>query len=141
MKLLFRLMPLRLLLSLGLLLGTYSLSRAQFQGQLNRTIYGIVQKRPEFPGGADSLRAYLNREVVVPAEAKQQRIEGWVVVSFMVWADGSRSHVTVARGLGFGCDEEAIRVVNAMPKWLPGEQDGRPVNVKTQISVPFGVSN
>ncbi|WP_223860718.1 energy transducer TonB [Spirosoma validum] len=105
----------------------------------DKTVYTIVEKQPEFPGGMRAMENYLLTTVRYPAEAKKAGIIGRVFVSFIVEIDGRITGVERLNGLGFGCDEEAIRVINAMPRWTPGSQSGRPLRVKYRLPVLFGI--
>lgn len=96
-----------------------------------------VEKMPEFPGGFSALSDYLAKNVKYPEKAREAGIQGRVFVSFFVEKDGSLDEVKVMRSLGGGCDEEAIRVVKAMPKWIPGEQRGKPVRVSFMLPIYF----
>jgi len=96
--------------------------------------YTIVQEEPKFNG---DLYAFLYGEIKYPFEAKELGIQGKVYVSFIVETDGSVSTVELLRGIGGGCDEEAIRVVKMMPKWSPGKQGGVAVRVKFSLPVKF----
>lgn len=97
----------------------------------------IVQEpteEPEFVGGTDALYRFMGENIRYPEQAKKDGIEGMVYVRFVVEVDGSVTEAEVVRGIGGGCDEEVLRVINAMPKWKPGTQDGKPV--RTQYVVP-----
>ncbi|GAA4458409.1 hypothetical protein GCM10023189_30620 [Nibrella saemangeumensis] len=106
-----------------------------------REIFTVVEKTPRFPGGMQNLVPYLSQTIRYPAEARQNGVEGKVFVSFVVNMDGSISDVTVLKGLGYGTDEEAVRVVSNMPKWEPGTQRGRPVNVKYNLPIAFSLGH
>lgn len=96
-----------------------------------------VEEMPQFPGGDSELFAFLARNLKYPPEAKEIGVSGRVFVYFVVEPDGSISNATVKRGIGAGCDEEAIRVVSLMPKWSPGKQRGVPVRVQFTLPVKF----
>ena len=98
-------------------------------------VYQIVEEMPMFPGGEQAMLDYVSKNVVYPNEAQEKGISGRVFVSFIVEKDGSVNEVEVVRGIGGGCDEEAVRVVKAMPKWKPGKQDGKTVRVS--YTMPF----
>lgn len=100
-------------------------------------IFTIVEKMPSFPGGIESLFSYLGNNIEYPDMAKDARIEGKVYITFVVDKDGSIADVKVLRGIGGGCDEEAIRVVKGMPKWDPGEQRGKAVRVQYNLPINF----
>ncbi len=92
---------------------------------------------PEFPGGFDSLMKYLKENIVYPKLALENKIEGLVEVTFTIDIDGSISNIKVRKSLGFGCDEEAMRVIRRMPRWKPGMINGKPVRVAYMIPVKF----
>lgn len=100
-------------------------------------IFAAVEKEPAFPGGIDKFYAYLQKNVKYPAVAKENNVQGKVFVTFVVEKDGSLTDLKIARGIGSGCDEEAIRVLKASPHWTPGIQNGTKVRVQYTISVNF----
>ncbi len=100
-------------------------------------VYNVVEVDPEFPGGIEALYKYLAENITYPQQAKDSGIQGRVYVTFVVEKDGSITGAKVLRGIGGGCDEEALRVVNAMPKWTPGKQLGEPVRVQFNLPVVF----
>jgi TonB family protein len=100
-------------------------------------VYQIVEEMPQYPGGEEALMGYVSKNIVYPQEAQEKGISGRVFVSFVVEKDGSVSNVEVQRGIGGGCDEEAIRVIGAMPKWKPGKQDGKPVRVSYMMPITY----
>jgi protein TonB len=100
-------------------------------------IFTVVEAMPDFPGGMGKLMAYLGNNIKYPPFAKETNIQGRVFINFVVEPDGSISNVKVLRGIGGGCDEEAIRVVESMPKWKPGMQRGKPVRVSYNLPVKF----
>ncbi len=99
--------------------------------------FTVVEEQPSFPGGLEGLYKYLGDNIKYPSAARVAGISGPVYVEFVVWKDGSIRMVNLKRGIGFGCDEEALRVLNNMPKWNPGKQRAIPVNVKMIIPVKF----
>ena len=103
--------------------------------------YTFVEQMPEFPGGEDELRKYLVKNIVYPAIAQENGIKGTVYLSFVVGPDGSLSKVQVVRGIDKSCDDEAVRVVNKMPPWKPGRQNGKAVHVKFTIPIKFELRN
>lgn len=100
-------------------------------------IFTVVEQQPEFSGGMAALGQYLQKNLRYPAAAQRANISGRVFVSFVVNTDGTIQDVAVLKGLGFGTDEEAVRVVKTMPKWRPGKQSGRPVRVKFNLPINF----
>ena len=103
----------------------------------NDSIYQIVEVMPEFPGGTEKFMEYLSGNIKYPEEAKEKGISGRVFIQFVVEKDGSVSNVKVAKGIGKECDDEAVRVVKAMPKWKPGLMKGKPVRVNYMLPVNF----
>ena len=105
------------------------------------TVYQMVEEMPQFPGGENALMSHVSKNLVYPEEAKEKEIQGRVFVSFVIEKDGSVSNVKVLRGIGGGCDEEAVRAVSSMPKWKPGKMKGKPVRVNYQIPINFKLGN
>ena len=100
-------------------------------------VYMIVEQMPEFPGGDKELYQFIADNLKYPAEAKEKGIKGRVFVNFIVEPDGSVSDIRVLRGIGGGCDEEAVRIVESMPKFKPGMQNGEAVRVSYTVPVNF----
>jgi len=92
---------------------------------------------PEFPGGKNGLKRYFRKNYTYPQAARESGIEGTVFIRFVVKEDGSISDIAVLKGLGFGCDDEAIRLVRKMPKWIPGEHEGKRVAVYKTMPIGF----
>ena len=97
----------------------------------------FTEEEPEFPGGQDSLTAYLQREIVYPPIAKEYGIHGTVLIEFVVEKDGRVSHGKVKVPLFPDCNVEALRVVMSMPRWKPGKNMGRPVRCFYAVPVKF----
>jgi len=100
-------------------------------------IFTVVESMPEFPDGTVELYRYLNDNIKYPPLAKESGIQGRVFVNFVVEPNGNISNVKVLRGIGGGCDEEAVRVVENMPTWKPGKQRGRAVRVSYNLPIKF----
>ncbi len=100
-------------------------------------IFTYVQKFPKFPGGDDELQRFIAENIVYPVLALETGIEGVVVVQFVVDTKGKIKDIVVVRDIGGGCGQAAIDVVNLMPSWEPGEQNGRPVTVRYTLPVRF----
>jgi protein TonB len=100
-------------------------------------IFTIVEEMPSFPGGEAALMKFLGNNIKYPAIAKDAGIQGTVFVTFVVDEDGNVKDVKVLRSIGGGCDEEAIRVVQSMPKWKPGKQRGKAVKVQYNLPIRF----
>ncbi len=104
---------------------------------VEQEIFQIVEEMPAFPGGEAKLMEYVGKNIKYPQIARETGIQGRVFIGFVVEPDGSVSNVKLLRGIGGGCDEEAMRVVKSMPKWKPGKQRGKAVRVSYQIPVFF----
>lgn len=100
-------------------------------------IFIVVEDQPEFPGGDEARIRFLSENIRYPQMARESGIQGIVFVTFVVETDGSITNVRVLRGIGGGCDEEAIRVIQSMPQWKPGRQRGRAVRVQFNMPIRF----
>ena len=103
----------------------------------DQKIYDIVDEMPVFPGGDHELIRYIADNLDYPKDAMESGIEGRVFVKIIVEPNGSISNAKIIRGLGYGCDEEAVRVVESMPNWKPGRKNGETVRVNMAIPVNF----
>ena len=99
--------------------------------------FSVADIMPGFPGGEAALYRFLSEKLRYPPLATKNSVEGKVFVRFVIEKDGSITNASILKGIGYGCDEEAIRVVNAMPKWIPGEVNGIKVPVFSSIAVNF----
>ncbi|WP_167346240.1 energy transducer TonB [Pedobacter ginsenosidimutans] len=102
---------------------------------------GGVDEYPEFNGGAKAWSKYMERNLRYPSRAQEEGAAGKVFVSFVVEKDGSITDVSVIKGIGFGCDEEAIKVIKKSPLWKPGKNKGVPVRVRYNMAINFQISN
>ena len=100
-------------------------------------VFDVVEQMPSFPGGMAALMAYLQKSIKYPPVAEENGIQGRVVCTFVVERDGSVTDVRVAKSVDPSLDKEAVRVVSAMPKWIPGKQNGQSVRVKYTLPVTF----
>jgi protein TonB len=100
-------------------------------------IFTIVEEAAAPIGGINSFYQYLKDNVRYPAVARRTGVEGKVLVQFVVGKDGSISEVKVLRGIGAGCDEEAVRVMQKAPNWTPGKQRGKPVRQRCIVPIVF----
>lgn len=105
----------------------------------NDEVFMVVENPPEYPGGLQELMKFLGKNVKYPAEAAKANIQGRVIVEFVVMKDGSVANLAVKRSVHPLLDAEALRVLATMPKWKPGTQKGKAVNVKFTIPVTFGL--
>lgn len=99
--------------------------------------FTVVEQMPEFPGGDEDRVKYLHDNVKYPQTAREVGISGTVYVTFVVNRSGKISDVRILRGIGGGCDEEAVRVVKNMPSWKPGKQNGEAVPVQYNLPIKF----
>lgn len=100
-------------------------------------IFMIVEQMPEFPGGEAALHGYLQKNIKYPPVARENGISGTVYVNFVVTETGAITDIKILRGIGGGCDEEAVRVIKAMPSWKPGKQRGKAVKVSFNCPINF----
>ncbi len=101
-------------------------------------VFMIVEDPAEFPGGVAAMYKFINSNIQYPLQARENNVQGRVTVNFVVGSDGSITQVkVVSKPIGFGLEEEAIRVVKMMPKWKPGKQRGRPVKVYFNLPISF----
>ena len=101
------------------------------------SIFQVVELLPEFPGGMAELMKYLQKNLRYPQICKEQGVQGRVIVQFVVNTDSTITDVNVIKSVNPHLDEEAVRVVKAMPKWNPGKQRGEPVRVRFTLPVTF----
>lgn len=100
-------------------------------------IFYIVEEMPEFPGGELALRKFIANSIKYPVIAQENGVEGKVYVSFVVGKDGFVTNARVIRSIDPSLDKEALRVVNSLPQWKPGRQQGKPVRVAFSVPISF----
>ena len=100
-------------------------------------VFDVVEQMPSFPGGQAALMSWLGSNIKYPVVAEENGVQGRVVCTFVVERDGSITDVKVVRGVDPSLDKEAVRVLKAMPKWIPGKQNGSAVRVKYTVPVTF----
>lgn len=100
-------------------------------------VFTVAETQPEYPGGQDALLKYIEDNLVYPDSAIAAGIKGNVYVSFIITETGKVEDAEVVRGIGGGCDEEALRLIKSMPDWIPGGQKGKPASVKLVLPVNF----
>lgn len=103
-------------------------------------VYVTVDKMPEFPGGLNAQQRFIGQNLKYPVEAQEKGVEGRVTVRYVVKSTGDISDVVVIRGVHPSLDKEAVRVVKAMPKWIPGKQNGKVVDVYYTLPLIFKIS-
>lgn len=104
-------------------------------------VYKVVEQMPSFPSGQAAMLQFQNQNIEYPRIAKENGVQGMVVVQMIVERDGTLSNVRAIKGIGAGCDEEAERVVRLMPKWRPGFQNGQAVRVQFNLPIRFKLDN
>ena len=100
-------------------------------------IFTIVENQPEPVGGMKAFYEYVAKNLKYPQVARRNNIEGREYIEFVVEKDGSLTDVKILKGIGGGCDEEAVRIIQNAPKWIPGKQRARPVRVKMVLPILF----
>lgn len=128
------------LLYLTALLFTMSVSRSF--AQTDTTKFGsysfvIIQQKPEYPEGEQALYKFIKDNLKYPEDAKNQQKQGTVYVGFTIDAEGNIKKIELLRGVFKSLDEEAMRIISLMPKWKPGRNDGKAVDVRFQIPIEF----
>ncbi|MDJ1466376.1 energy transducer TonB [Cytophagaceae bacterium DM2B3-1] len=103
-------------------------------------IFTAVEQMPEFPGGREEMNKFLSKNLRFPASAQQKGVSGVVYISFVVSNTGAVSDIKVLKGIDEACDKEAVRVVEKMPNWKPGRQNGRNVTVRYSLPLRFAIT-
>lgn len=104
-------------------------------------LFTVVENMPKFPGGEEARAKYFAENIKYPEAARKAGVQGTCYVTFVIEEDGSTSNVKVLRGIGGGCDEEAVRVIQSSPKWEPGTQRGKAVRVQFNMPVKFALGD
>lgn len=131
-----------LALAVALTCATFTVN-AQSKPKLNKPnpdangVYTVVEQSASFPGGLKSFGSYLGKTIHYPEAARKNNVQGKVFVQFIVEKDGSLSSMKVVRGIGAGCDDEAVRALTAGPKWKPGKQGGKAVRQQYVVPINF----
>ena len=107
------------------------------EAPVEEEVFDMVEQAPQFPGGPAELMAWLGKNIRYPVIAQENGIQGRVICQFVVGSDGSVRDVKVMRGVDPSLDKEAIRVIQSMPKWIPGRQNGKAVSVRYTLPVMF----
>ena len=100
-------------------------------------VVDYASQRPEPVGGYDAFYAYIAKNMKYPRLAQQRQVEGKVYISFLVDEFGNMTNIAIAKGIGSGCDKEALRVLEKAPKWTPGRHNGRMVRVRMIVPIHF----
>lgn len=108
--------------------------------EYSEPVYVVVEQMPEFPGGKEALDQYIANNLLYPAIAKENGIQGRVICQFIVERDGAISDVVVVRSSGeVSLDKEAVRLIKSMPRWRPGRTRGKMVRVKYTVPINFRI--
>ncbi|PWK71425.1 outer membrane transport energization protein TonB [Mucilaginibacter oryzae] len=108
---------------------------------ISEPVFTAVEQAPEFPGGIEAFSKFLAANLRYPKAARENNIQGRVIITFVVEKDGSLTDMKVVRGIGAGCDEEAVRVLKLSPAWKCGTQNGRPVKVQYSVPISFTLAD
>lgn len=119
--------------------GTTVNPEATYEGKLFDL--GSVEVAPEFPGGQKAFGKFLGSNIRYPESARENNIEGKVYIGFVVEKNGELSDLKIIKGIGGGCDEEALRVLKNSPNWKPGMSEGKPVRTSYTFPVTFQIAN
>lgn len=112
-------------------------SAESIEEEVEADIFTVVEESPQYPGGEEARQKFLAENLNYPQAAREASIQGTVYVAFTVEKDGSITEPAILRGIGAGCDEEALRVIKKMPPWTPGKQRGKAVRVRLTLPVKF----
>ncbi len=107
------------------------------EAPVEEEVFDMVEQAPQFPGGPAELMAWLGKNIRYPVIAQENGIQGRVTCQFVVGSDGSVRDIKVMRGVDPSLDKEAVRVIQSMPKWIPGRQNGKAVSVRYTLPVTF----
>lgn len=123
--------------ALMMLVLLFSFMTSTAQTKKNDMVFDVVEVMPQFPGGQIAMLQYLMKNIKYPEQAMKEGIQGRVAVRFIVEKDGSISDVKPILSVHPLLNKEAVRVVESMPKWTPGKQNGKPVRVRFNVPVMF----
>lgn len=112
----------------------------EFTSNLSDEIFTSTEQQAEFPGGPRAFGAFLQKNLRYPSAAQRANVGGKVYVQFVVNTDGTIQDLEILKSVGYGCDEEAIRVIKAVPRWTPGKNSGRPVRSRFTQPITFVLS-
>jgi TonB family protein len=118
-------------------IATLNKQKANANSPIDGKVFTVVEEQPEFPGGNQEMFKFLGKKIKYPTKAANNNVQGKVFLQFIVTEDGDVRDIKVLKGIGAGCDEEAARVLALFPKWKPGRQNGKAVNVQYTLPVNF----
>ncbi len=131
------------LASTGLLAQNDPASRGESaadSGASKPEVFSMVEEMPEFPGGEEAMLQYIADNLKYPGRARRQKVEGRVVIRFVIDEEGNVTNVEAVKSLHPDCDKAALKVVKNMPRWKPGRQKGKPVRVFYMLPIRFQLS-
>ena len=126
-----------LLLLSAIFLTNMAFCQEEKKVSVDDAVFVVAEEQAEFPGGLDSMYAYIQKNLVYPEKAKAEGIEGRVFVTFTIEKDGSISNILIKRAIGGGCEEAVVEMIKNMPKWKPGKQKGKPVRFQYVLPIKF----
>ncbi len=124
-------------LFLIMLLAFVSVNAYSQSDDADNYVYNMVDQSAKFQDGYNSIIKFVQENIKFPAEAKENNVHGKLMLSVVVEKDGSLSDITVKKGLGYGLDEEIVRIIKMMPKWQPAQHKGKTVRQSQTIVIPF----
>ena len=124
-------------LFLIMLLAFVSVNAYSQSDDADNDVYNMVDQSAKFQDGYNSIIKFVQENIKFPAEAKENDVHGRLMLSVVVEKDGSLSDITVKKGLGYGLDEEIVRIIKMMPKWQPAQHNGKTVRQSQTILIPF----
>lgn len=124
-------------LFLIMLLAFVSVNAYSQSDDADNDVYNMVDQSAKFQDGYNSIIKFVQENIKFPAEAKENNVHGKLMLSVVVEKDGSLSDITVKKGLGYGLDEEIVRIIKMMPKWQPAQHKGKTVRQTQTIVIPF----
>lgn len=105
------------------------------------TVYTKVEQPPDFPGGMKKMYKFIKNNIQYPVQAFENKVKGNIFIAFIIEKNGSLSNIHIVQGIGYGCDEEAVRVIKLMPSWLPGKEKGEPKRVRMTLPIEFPLND
>ena len=124
-------------LFLIMLLAFVSVNAYSQSDDADNDVYNMVDQSAKFQDGYNSIIKFVQENIKFPAEAKENNVHGKLMLSVEIKKDGSLSNITVKKGLGYGLDEEIVRIIKMMPKWQPAQHKGKTVRQSQMILIPF----
>ena len=124
-------------LFLIMLLAFVSVNAYSQSDDADNDVYNMVDQSAKFQDGYNSIIKFVQENIKFPAEAQENNVHGRLMVSVVVEKDGSLSDIKIKKGLGYGLDEEILRIIKMMPKWQPAQHKGKAVRQSQTIMIPF----